>query len=298
MINIHFYDKIRAIKREGKIERKIEMNTYLEELIKWKDKELEDPEFKEAAVREEIVTPLLKALGYQYDGDFKIVRDRKLKHPFIMIGAKKYPIHIFPDYILEHQGKCLCVVEVKAPSKSLEKEEYISQAYSYALHREVAAKYYALCNGKNFEALNHLIGTEYILQNTGKDKKKFAKDLGIHLKMLSSTQQETEFYFYDLPIDGIALVDKNTYSIVANLELEGEKYCASFDFSYEELLQLKPYLQHEVFQVLSQSFQERTIMVDFKDIVKIGVKCKLGEKIYENENEQYMPLRVCHFFTS
>ena len=72
--------------------------------------------------------PLLKALGYNFTGDFKIIREKKLINPFNMVGTKKYPINIFPDYILECKGKCCCIIEVKSPSKRLKKEEYVGQA--------------------------------------------------------------------------------------------------------------------------------------------------------------------------
>ena len=77
------------------------MNQYLEELKKIEYKKLENYGFKEIDVREEILMPLLKALGYNFTGDFKIIREKKLINPFNMVGTKKYPINIFPDYILE-----------------------------------------------------------------------------------------------------------------------------------------------------------------------------------------------------
>lgn len=61
--------------------------------------------------------PLIKALGYDYKRKYKIDCSRKLQHPFTMIGANKYKISIFPDYILECDGKCACIIEAKAPSE-------------------------------------------------------------------------------------------------------------------------------------------------------------------------------------
>jgi hypothetical protein len=58
---------------------------------------LNDPEFKEDAVREEIVAPLIKALGYNAGGPYKIIRSRKLIHPFVSIGSARRGIHIVPD---------------------------------------------------------------------------------------------------------------------------------------------------------------------------------------------------------
>lgn len=116
-------------------------------------RELDNPEFKEDSVREEIIMPLIKALGYDYTGRCRIVRSRKLNHPFNMVGSKKYKIFIFPDYILECDGKCVCIIEAKAPSEELNNEEYIGQVYSYAVHREVSAKFY-IQNGSDFSLAN------------------------------------------------------------------------------------------------------------------------------------------------
>ena len=29
--------------------------------------------------------------------------------------------------------------------------------------------------------------------------------------------------------------------------------------------------------------------------IEVGINCKLGEKIYENVDEHYIPLRICDF---
>jgi len=48
---------------------------------------LDDPEFKEDSVREELIVPLIKELGYSASGENKVIRSRQLKHPFISIGS-------------------------------------------------------------------------------------------------------------------------------------------------------------------------------------------------------------------
>jgi hypothetical protein len=48
---------------------------------------LEDPEFKEDSVREEIITPILKKLGYYSSKLPKITRSKSLTHPFVFIGS-------------------------------------------------------------------------------------------------------------------------------------------------------------------------------------------------------------------
>lgn len=292
------------------------MNHWLEELAKFDYEVLNNPEFKEDSVREEIVMPLIKALGYNYKGKYKIVRSRKLQHPFTMIGANKYKISIFPDYILECDGKCACIIEAKAPSESLDEEECVSQAYSYAVHREVRAKFYALCNGvefrlystsllmpvivfqmnylmSHFNKLNAIIGAENILISS---EKRVAKDLGIHLKMLSAGSADQRFIFMDFPIYKITLVEPDTYTVDSTLELDGEKYCGSFDFNYNTLLQLQKVLPAGAIEKLKGPFEGTIICVELAGkIIEVGINCTLGEKIYENSDEHYMPLRICDF---
>lgn len=292
------------------------MNHWLEELVKFDYEVLNDSEFKEDSVREEIIMPLMKVLGYDYKGKYKIVRSRKLQHPFTMIGSNKYKISIFPDYILECDGKCACVIEAKAPSESLDNEESISQAYSYAVHREVAAKFYALCNGKefrlystmslmpvivfrmnylmsHFHKLNAIMGAENILIYS---KKRIAKDLGIHLKMLSLGSVEPQFTFMNFPIYQITLVEPDTYTVDSTIVIEGEEYCGSFDFNYDTLLELKSVLPFEALEKLREPFEGTAISVELiGKTIEAGISCKLGEKIYENVDEHYMPLKICKF---
>lgn len=260
--------------------------------------------------------PLVKALGYDYMGKYKITRSRALKSQFIMNGVNKKKINIYPDYILGCDGKCVCVIDAKKPSESLEHEENISQVYSYAVHREIKSDYFALCNGRefrlysifslnpimvfqmkylksHFEKLNTLIGANNVLVHLEKGKE---KDLGIHLKMLERGNIEQKYIFMDIPVRCITLVEPNTYTIDAAIMIPGEKYCASFDFDFTTLLELENVVINEVFDKLKEPFCGIPIRVSFVDnIINVGIECKLGKKIYENTDEQYLPLRICHF---
>lgn len=51
---------------------------------------LDSPDFKEDAVREELIKPLLDALGYSASNKkSRIIRSKTLKHPFVKIGSKR-----------------------------------------------------------------------------------------------------------------------------------------------------------------------------------------------------------------
>ena len=114
---------------------------------------LDDPSFKEDAVREELIAPLLRRLGYLPTGRLRVVRSKPLTHPFVMIGSKKYPVKIVPDYTLMVDEEALLVLDAKAPSEPIIKSHHVEQAFSYAIHPEIRSSTYGLCNGRESRAL-------------------------------------------------------------------------------------------------------------------------------------------------
>jgi len=53
---------------------------------------LDNPNFKEDSVREELITPLLKKLGYSVKGKNLIIRSKGLLHPYVYIGSKLHDV--------------------------------------------------------------------------------------------------------------------------------------------------------------------------------------------------------------
>lgn len=105
-------------------------------------------EFLEDSVREELILPLLKKLGYGRDN---IVRSKHLIHPFLKTGSSKNaPVLLIPDYVLKIEERYAWVLDAKGPRENLLDDNYIGQAYSYAVHPEIRSKYFALCNGIDF----------------------------------------------------------------------------------------------------------------------------------------------------
>jgi len=117
---------------------------------------LDNPEFQEDAVREEIVNPIIKGLGYSPNKPNQIIRSRKLLHPWFYIGSKREKIYIIPDYILEVNGKPVWILDAKSPSEAIIKSSNVEQAYSYAIHRDVRVNFFALCNGREFAVYDTL----------------------------------------------------------------------------------------------------------------------------------------------
>jgi hypothetical protein len=111
---------------------------------------LNSPDFKEDSVREEIILPILKELGYSAFGENKIVRSKSLAHPFVKIGSTKRKINITPDYLLLVQNNYKWVLDAKAPNEKIRTSHHVEQVYSYAIHPDIRVKLYALCNGREF----------------------------------------------------------------------------------------------------------------------------------------------------
>ncbi len=107
----------------------------------------------ETDVREEIIAPLVRELGYRSATEHNVLREQILSYPKAWLGrkdAKKDPLlRGKADYILEAGGRVRWVIEAKSPSCDLNKDE-IQQAWTYANHPEVRAVYFALCNGRRF----------------------------------------------------------------------------------------------------------------------------------------------------
>ena len=110
---------------------------------------LDLPSYKEDAVREDIVAPILRKIGYKATGDIRMERSKQLIHPFVKIGSKDYPIHIIPDYTLFWQNTPLLILDAKSPTEEVIKSRHVEQAFSYAIHPDIRAHYYGLCNGRH-----------------------------------------------------------------------------------------------------------------------------------------------------
>lgn len=106
--------------------------------------------FKEDSVREEIVLPILNALGYAASGPNKIIRSKPLEHPFLTVGSKKKPVTLIPDYLLTVAGNFTFVLDAKGPDEEIKTGPNVEQVYSYAIHPEIRVAQFALCNGREF----------------------------------------------------------------------------------------------------------------------------------------------------
>jgi|UPI000647C19E hypothetical protein len=108
----------------------------------------------EADVRAHVLDPLLRRLGYSLNGPATILREHVLKYTSLYLGRKKpgkdLKLQGNADYTLQVARHARWTLEAKAPDQALD-EEVIQQAWSYAIHPEVQASYFAVSNGRLFE---------------------------------------------------------------------------------------------------------------------------------------------------
>ena len=97
---------------------------------------LDSPDFKEDSVREELILPMLQALGYASSGDNKILRSKSVSHNVVTIGSKQHKLTSIPDYLFEVAGKYAWVLDAKAPNEDIKAGKNVEQAYFYAIHSD------------------------------------------------------------------------------------------------------------------------------------------------------------------
>jgi len=65
------------------------------------NKNRDNPDFREDSVREAIILPILKQLGYEYEKQ-NIIRSKVLLRPFLKVGSnRKVAIKLIPDYVFK-----------------------------------------------------------------------------------------------------------------------------------------------------------------------------------------------------
>nr|WP_240764606.1 type I restriction enzyme HsdR N-terminal domain-containing protein [Escherichia coli] len=153
---------------------------------------------KEDTVREELISPLLNALGYSISGNHRIIRSFALPHPYVYIGTKKNNIKIIPDYLLMIDGKHKWILDAKGPSENILSGKNVEQAYSYAIHPEIRASAYALCNGHQIAIFN-INKTDPVLIFNLKD---LSRNLNELKKYYRHWHSQTHVYLTSNPTSG------------------------------------------------------------------------------------------------
>lgn len=283
---------------------------------------LDDPEFREDSVREELVVPLLRELGYSASPPHKIIRSKRLEHPFAYIGSIPKKICIIPDYLLQRDEQNAWIMDAKGPSEDIESGKNVEQAYSYAIHKDIRVPLYALCNGRNLavyhishwpaifnvplSVIDHHWGDLLALLGTraawpGGIPPGFRPDFGLAVKQsgLGFVEgKKTMQIFTSVHVITIVKIDESTFAInaVCGTPEEGE-FMATFDFTPGIFQQLLSVLSVSSADCIRTSIQQQPFIyrVEEGHIFDIGVVAELGDTVHSNENESYCPF-VAHEF--
>jgi hypothetical protein len=117
----------------------------------------------ESDVREDVLVPLLRALGYQTGSKYDIHRELTLRYARQSLGRKQEArdpvLRGRADYVLKVNGQLSWVLEAKSPVADVQRDQ-VEQAWTYACHPEVRAAYFALCNGRELLVFDSLAAPE------------------------------------------------------------------------------------------------------------------------------------------
>jgi hypothetical protein len=270
----------------------------------------DDPNFKEDSVREVIIVPILSRLGYHPTGIQTVVRSKGLVHPFIYVGTRHHPVTIIPDYTLNYEDKPILVLDAKHPNESVSSYANIQQAYSYAIHAEIHAKHFALCNGRRLAIYNvdraeplldlpfekfeshwkdieRYLLPKYLLQPGLRD---YMPDFGYKISRLGMTR-DNNIIMIGTRLSLFAQVNQNLYTATVSTELAGINHCVSFDFNREQLLLLVAGLPNELSGLFLDALSRAPFQAGADLAIEVDLKTHLGDSI-KVQHETFVPLVI------
>nr|WP_256833156.1 type I restriction enzyme HsdR N-terminal domain-containing protein [Pseudomonas oleovorans] len=273
---------------------------------------LNDPDFKEDSVREEIISPILKALGYGVTKPHKTIRSKGLEHPFVSVGSTRKNITCIPDYLIEVEDRYAWVLEAKGPNENIVSRKHVEQAYSYAIHSEIRVPLFALCNGREF-VLFHISNEKPLIhfkieslpvyfenlakylapKNALNTEFKLVKDLGLHLKRLGF-QEFNSIIFPDVPVGFIGQLDPDIFTTATGTKIEGgDTYAMSLDFDEKVLDQMRGKIPSQAIEMLKIRGKSERQAVHFPDgSYKLTLDCRVGVDLQENSDEIFLPFII------
>ncbi len=275
---------------------------------------LDDPEFKEDSVREEIIVPILRRLGYAASGPARIVRSKALIHPLVYIGSRPHPVNVVPDYLLIVGDAHKWILDAKSPKESILSGKNPEQAFSYAIHPEVRAFRYALCNGRQLavfdvQKINPLLvldvqqfdekiaAVERLLSPLAFTKPHifdFKPDLGLYL-LKAGARVDSRMHFVGVGIPMVAKVEDGRYTTFMTVGGEGDFYGVSFDFDDDKLHQLLAALDEQNRLKASEGLKRQPYKVFFDIPSEVCIEATFGQVVHENEDESYCPFEAVTF---
>lgn len=140
--------------------------------------------YKEQDIREEVIAPIVKLLGYEKNSDYEVEREESYKanELFIKIGSRERQKL---DYLCNIRKNNFWLIEAKNGESKEISQEQLEQAYFYSIHPKVNCRYFAVTNGWLFNLY---------------DRNKFLSDdnSDIFTPIFSIKHSELEQNFYKL----------------------------------------------------------------------------------------------------
>lgn len=276
---------------------------------------MNNPEYKEDTVREEIIAPLVKMLGYTVGGENKVIRSRALKHPYLTVGSSQRKVTYIPDYLLEVNSRKVLVLDAKSPNEDILSGKNVEQAYSYAIHPEIRTSIYALCNGKSislfslqkvepiihfelkdilnyWDKLARIIHPEILAKP---DIVNFDPDFGLYLMRLGLNENVIHI-FIEIHTSDIIKLDDENYSCTTVQVIDNVRFLQTLDFNKQLLPEILKSCtneyQHEILENLKRRpFRHPPEEYPVQDIV-FGAKCKISSEIVHNKEESFVPFII------
>jgi hypothetical protein len=209
-------------------------------------------------------------------------------------------------------NKIYCIVEAKSPNIDIADTKYLEQAYSYAIHPDVRAKYYVLCNGrkitvfdinkiesiysssleklklkKEWDALYNLISVQAF---TKPKTLNFKPDYGLAMKK-NGINKNISISFYKIPIFHISRINDLTFTFMNEIEKEHITYAISFDIPAEIFLKIINSLHKEIAIKIMNKLTKQPYSTDIEPPIYISCEARLGD-LETNGNEEYVPLQI------
>jgi hypothetical protein len=227
-----------------------------------------------------------------------------------MIGSKRHPVHIVPDYTLFQGARALAIVEAKGPNESILRSEHVEQAYSYAIHPDVRCAHYALCNGRqlivhhihrwdpvavievqsvdaHWGAVERALGPRYLDMP---ELREFAPDFGTALRKLG-VPEGAQF-----PLDGYALqllvrVDDRSFTVASTGEVVGADSLLTIDFDAMLLSAVLAGVPDPTRTLITDALSRFPYQVDLAAKVRISGVARVGA-VTEGHFEPFVPLHL------
>ena len=266
--------------------------------------------FKEDSVREEIIAPILRRLGYRSSGSLRVQRSKALAHPFVMIGSKRQAVNIIPDYTLYIDDRAIAIIEAKAPQEPVLHSYHVEQAYSYAIHPDIRVKHYALCNGRElivyttdqWKPLLHVpvqeieerwaeveeaLHPRFLLNPSLRG---FSPDYGLAM-LKGGFKRDIPHVFIRHHLQTLLRVTDDLYT-VCTTTMPGEvEYLASFDLSAKLCKDMLSLLPHEVSDPIKDALSRNPFQVELGGKVLLTCSGHLGE-VTQGQFEEFVPIIV------